>query len=160
VTLGNKSEMEKKLKKLRKERNGALFKGNLLDALLEYIPDLIYFKDKKSRFVEVSKSKADQVGLTKEKVIGTTDFDYFTEEHAKPAYKDEQKIIKTGKPVLNKIEKETHPDGRITWVSTTKIPRYDKNGKIVGILGISRDVTRQVELEKREKEKICREDRF
>jgi rsbT co-antagonist protein RsbR len=118
-----------------------IFKEGLLNSLLATIPDLIYFKDRECRFVEISKSKADQVGLSREKVIGTTDFDYFTEEHARPAFEDEQQIMKTGKPIKGKVEKETHPDGRITWVSTTKVPRYDNKGNIIGILGISRDVT-------------------
>ncbi len=124
------------------------FKSDLLAFLLDNIPDNIYFKDRKSRFIEISKSKAGQVGLPREEVLGKTDFDYFTKEHAEQAYKDEQKIIKTGKAIKAKVEKETHPDGRITWVSTTKIPRYDVKGKIIGTLGISRDVTDQVIAEK------------
>jgi two-component system cell cycle sensor histidine kinase/response regulator CckA len=150
---------EKILKEKLKERVEVLgeevvFKSNLLTSLLDNIPDLIYFKDRKSRFVELSKSKANQVGLPKEKVLGKTDFDYFTEEHAEQAYKDEQKIIKTGKPIEGKTEKETHPDGKITWVSTTKIPRYDKKGKIIGTLGISRDVTEKIKLEEKLKEHL------
>ncbi len=144
-----KKKLEEKLKE-RVEQLGeeVVFKSELLTSLLDTIPDLIYFKDRKSRFVELSKSKAKQVGLPKEKVIGKTDFDYFTKEHAEQAYRDEQKIIKTGKPVEGKIEKETHPDGRITWVSTTKVPRYDEKGKVIGTLGISRDVTGIVLTEK------------
>jgi PAS domain S-box-containing protein len=124
------------------------FKSELLTSLLDNIPDLIYFKDRKSRFVELSKSKARQVGLPREEVIGKTDFDYFTKEHAEQAYRDEQEIIKTGKAIRAKVEKETHPDGRITWVSTTKIPRYDEKGKVIGSLGISRDVTDKIIAEK------------
>ncbi len=124
------------------------FKSELLTSLLDNIPDLIYFKDRKSRFVELSKSKAKQVGLPKEEVIDKTDFDYFTKEHAEQAYIDEQEIMKTGKAIKAKVEKETHPDGRITWVSTTKIPRYDEKGKVIGSLGISRDVTDKVIAEK------------
>ena len=142
-----KKDIEKELKKLQGKVEELQVKGALLDALLENIPDLIYFKDRDSRFVEVSKSKAEQVGLKRGEVLGKTDFDYFTEEHAKPAYEDEQEIIKTGKPILNKVEKETHPDGRITWVSTTKVPRYNEDGEVIGLLGISRDVTKRKELE-------------
>jgi len=142
-------KLEKRVEKLGEE---VVFKSNLLTYLLENIPDLIYFKDKNSRFVEISKSKADQVGLPREEVLSKTDFDYFTKEHAEQAYKDEQKIIKTGKPIKAKIEKETHPDGRITWVSTTKIPQYDGKGNIIGTLGISRDVTLQKKTEEQLKE--------
>jgi rsbT co-antagonist protein RsbR len=131
-----------------------IFKEGLLNSLLNTIPDLIYFKDKESRFIEISKSKADQVGLPREKVIGTTDFDYFTEEHARPAYEDEQEIMKTGKPLEGKVEKETHPDGRVTWVSTTKVPRYDEKGKIIGILGISRDITEKKLWEEEREKKL------
>jgi len=131
-------KLQKKVEELGEE---VFFKSNLLTSLLINIPDLIYFKDKESRFMEISKSKAEQVGLVKEEVLGKTDFDYFTREHAEKAYNDEQEIMKTGKPVLNKIEKETHPDGRITWVSTTKLPWYNENGNIMGTFGISRDVT-------------------
>jgi len=139
-------KLEKRVEKLGEE---VVFKSNLLTYLLENIPDLIYFKDKNSRFVEISKSKADQVGLPREEVLSKTDFDYFTKEHAEQAFRDEQKIIKTGKPIKAKIEKETHPDGRINWVSTTKIPRYDEEGNVIGTLGISRDITDKVLAEKK-----------
>lgn len=131
-------EIKERLEELGKE---VVFKSNLLSYLLDHIPDLIYLKDKNSRFVEVSKAKATQVGLPREKVLGTTDFDYFTKEHAEQAFRDEQEVIKTGKPIIGIVEKETHPDGRITWVSTTKIPWYDDKGNIIGTLGVSRDIT-------------------
>jgi PAS domain S-box-containing protein len=138
-----------------KEKQEAFdFRNNLLTFLLDNIPDNIYFKDRKSRFIEVSKSKADQVGLPREKVLGKTDFDYFTQEHAEEAFRDEQEIMKTGKPIEAKIEKETHPDGRITWVSTTKIPIYDEKEKILGTLGISRNVTDQTIAEKALEESV------
>ncbi len=152
-----KKELEEKLKeKLSKLGEEVIFKSNLLSSLLENTPDFIYFKDRKSRFLELSKSKANKVGLPKEKVIGKTDFDYFTKEHAEQAYKDEQKIIRTGKQIVGKVEKETHPDGRITWVSTTKLPRYDEKGNIIGTLGISRDFTLQKKMEEQLKESEAR----
>ena len=145
-----KKELEEKLKnRLTELGEEVILKSNLLSSLLDNIPDYVYFKDRKSRFVEISKSKARQVGLSRKEVLGTTDFDYFTKEHAEEAYRDEQKIIKTGKAIKAKLEKETHPDGRITWVSTTKVPRYDEKGKVIGSLGISRDITDRVIAEKR-----------
>jgi PAS domain S-box-containing protein len=82
------SESKKKKEDLEKELEEIRKRVSLFDDFLDYIPDLIYFKDKASRFVEVSRSKAEQVGLAKGEVIGKTDFDYFTEEHARPAYED------------------------------------------------------------------------
>jgi len=131
------------------------FKSNLLTSLLDNIPDHIYFKDRKSRFIQASKSVAEQFGVKSvADLIGKTDFDYFTRKHAELAYRDEQEIMKTGKPIEGKLEKETHPDGRITWVSTTKIPRYDEKVNIIGILGISRDVTEKIKLEEKLKERL------
>jgi PAS domain S-box-containing protein len=145
-----KKELEEKLKlKLEELGEEVLFKSSLLTSLLDNIPDRVYFKDKKSRFVLASKSVAEQFEVDGiEELTGKTDFDYFTKEHAELAYKDEQEIIKTGKPIKTKIEKETHPDERITWVSTTKIPRYDEEGNVIGTLGISRDITDRVLAEK------------
>jgi two-component system sensor histidine kinase/response regulator len=132
-------EIKERLEKLGEE---IVFKSCLLSALLENIPDHIYFKDKKSRFVAVSKALARWLEAgSSEDMIGKTDFDYFTEEHAKPAYLDEQEVMRKGQPIEGKIEKETYSDGRVTWVSTTKIPWYDENGNIIGTFGISRDIT-------------------
>ncbi len=142
-------EIKERLEELGKE---VVLKSNLLTSLLDNVPDHVYFKDKKNRFIQASKSVAEQLGLKSvDELIGKTDFDYFTKEHAEPAYKDEQEVMRTATPIVGKIEKETYPDGRIVWVSTTKIPRYDGKGNIIGTLGISRDVT---ENKKREEELI------
>jgi len=141
-------------KRVRMEEE-LIFERGLLDSLLSTIPDHIYYKDKESRFIKVSKSLSDWFNVKGvDGLMGKTDFDFFTEEHAKPAYEDEQKIMETGRPIEGKVEKETHPDGRITWVSTTKVPRYDEKGKIIGILGISRDVTESKLWEQQREEKF------
>jgi PAS domain S-box-containing protein len=127
----------------RKRAEAALAEASaLLQTLLEHSPDVIYFKDRQSRFVRFSKSfeRLFQVSDLK-LLIGKTDFDFFTEEHARPAYEDEQEIIRTGKPVIGKLEKETHQDGRVTWALTTKMPWRDKDGNIVGTFGISKEIT-------------------
>jgi two-component system sensor histidine kinase/response regulator len=110
--------------------------------LMEHSPDRIYFKDLRSRFVVISPSMAQMFGYERvEEVIGKTDFDIFTKEHAQPAFDDEQEVIRTGTPLIDKEEKETWPDGHITWASTTKVPFRDPQGVIIGTFGISRDVT-------------------
>jgi PAS domain S-box-containing protein len=114
----------------------------LLRALMDNIPDSIYFKDAASRFLRINKALTTSFGLTDPaQALGKTDFDFFTEEHARPAYADEQEIIRTGQPVVGKEEKETWRDGHVSWVSTTKMPLRDKDGEIIGTFGLARDIT-------------------
>ena len=125
----------------------------LLEALMDNTPDHIYFKDADSRFTMISAATARSFGFNDpSEVIGKTDFDFFTEEHARPAFESEQEIMRTGLPVVDLEERETRLDGRETWASTTKLPRTDREGHIVGTFGISRDITarKQTERELRE----------
>ena len=110
----------------------------------------LFFKDLQSRFLLVSESLAgDQPhGFSVEELIGKTDFDVFSDEHALAAYEDEQRIIQTGKPMVAKIERETFHDREDAWVSTTKLPLLGPDGQIVGTFGVSRDVTAQVMAER------------
>ena len=86
-----------------------------LDAFLEHIPDLVYFKDRASRFVRLSRSLATHFGLNDPaQAINKTDFDFFSREHAEQAFADEQEILRSGQSITGKEEKETWPDGRET----------------------------------------------
>ncbi|HWA26280.1 MAG TPA: PAS domain S-box protein [Lacunisphaera sp.] len=113
----------------------------LLLMLMENLPDHVYFKDLNSRFITVSRSMARRLRLAPNEVKGKTDFDVFSEEHARQAFADEQRIIRSGEPMLDIEEKETWPDGSITWVLTSKLPLRDAAGKIVGTFGVSREIT-------------------
>ncbi len=116
----------------------------LLRTLLDNLPHNIYFKDSASRFIRVNRAMADYFGLKDpDGAIGHTDFDYFREEHARQARADEERLMETGEPLIDREEKETWPDGTDTWVSTTKLPLYDQEGRIIGTFGISRDITEQ-----------------
>ena len=122
--------------------------GELLRSLMDNSSDNIYFKDLQSHFVRVNDAFARWMNLSSpDDVVGKSDFDFFTEEHARPAYDDEQRIISTGKPILGKEEKETWPDGRVTWVSTSKMPIHNERGDVVGTFGISRDITEHKQAE-------------
>ncbi len=113
-----------------------------MKALMDSIPDNIYFKDGESRFVRVSKSLLEKFGIDDpSQVLGKTDFDFFTEEHAREAFEDEQRVIRTGQAIVGIEEKETWPDGSVTWVRTSKLPLRDQDGRIVGTFGISSDIT-------------------
>ncbi len=127
----------------RKKAEAALEQERyLLHALMDNLPHNIYFKDARSRFIRINRALARYFGLTDaSEALGKTDFDYFTEEHAQQARDDEQAIIRLGRPLLDKEEKETWPDGHITWASTSKLPLRDEDGRVIGTFGISRDIT-------------------
>ena len=127
----------------------------LMNILMDTIPDHIYFKDKQSRFIRINKAMAKDFGMTSPEVaVGKNDSDIFSAEHAKQAFKDEQEVMRTGRPIVAKEEKETWPDGLETWVSTTKMPMYNEKEEIVGTFGISRDISvhRRMEQERHELE--------
>jgi PAS domain S-box-containing protein len=134
----------------RKIEQELSFERNLLETLMNTSPDLIYFKDTDSRFTGASKALTDRFGLDHpSQAVGKTDFDFFGEEHAHQAFQDEQEIIRTGKPLVGFVERETWPDGRETWVSTTKVPLRNAEGKIVGVYGMSRDITERKHADER-----------
>jgi len=120
----------------------------LFNALISTIPDKLYFKDRQSHFIQINESMARYFGLGRaSEAVGKTDFDIFSEKHARQAYEDEQRIMSTGEPLIGVEESETWPDGRVTWVSTTKVPLRDAEGRINGLVGISRDITERKTLE-------------
>ena len=128
--------------------NDMLLDRALVTAFLANIPDCVYFKDRESRFIALSSSLADKHGLQSiTDIIGKTDFDFFSKDHAQPAFDDEQAIIKTGEPLLGKLERETWADGRVSWVLTNKLPLRNEKGEIIGTFGISKDITESKQME-------------
>jgi diguanylate cyclase (GGDEF)-like protein/PAS domain S-box-containing protein len=114
--------------------------------LLANPEERVFFKDLDSRFLLVSTGflLEEANGRTLDEVVGRSDFDLFSDEHAVAAYEDERRVIRTGEALVAKVERETFRDRPDAWVSTTKLPLRDKDGRIVGTFGISRDVTAQV----------------
>jgi PAS domain S-box-containing protein len=133
-----------------RERSAELVRQHyILDTFMENVPDRIYFKDLDSRITRANKSHAKLLGLSDPAdEIGKSDFDFFPEELARVKREQEREIIRTGRPLLD-IEE---PDAKGRWALSTKMPLRDENGRIVGVFGISRDITgikqAQVELEK------------
>jgi PAS domain S-box-containing protein len=144
---------------------------DLLRSMIDVLPDChIFLKDRDSRFITTNGFQLKMLGLASlNDVIGKSDFDFFPHETAENFFRDEQKIIRTGKPMINHEEHTVSADGKKRCFLTTKVPLYYYNGvfsgfpgkkekrgstkTIAGIVGLSRDITALKKLEK-EREKL------
>jgi PAS domain S-box-containing protein len=121
---------------------------DLLQTLLENIPDRIYFKDRQSRFIRINRALTNLLGLKRpDEAYGKTDADFYGAEHAQEALADEIHVMDTGEPLLGKIEFEGLIGGGKAWSLTTKLPLRDRQGRIIGTCGISREITQMKEME-------------
>ncbi len=138
---------------------GAALDSSILSVLMDTIPDRIYFKDLQSRFVRVNRAYAKWHGIdSPDWVIGKTDHDLFAAVHADVARAEEEEIIRTGVPLVAKVEKLTLKDGTIAWGSATKMAWRDASGRIIGTFGLTRDATavKQAEEKLREERNLLR----
>jgi PAS domain S-box-containing protein len=142
-----KEELKRNIEELAVLKENLEYEKYLLDSLMNNMPDSIYFKDKESKLLRVSKYMTKRFCRTTEELIGKTDFDFQSERHAKEAYEDEQTIQKTGKPKIDFIEKEILTDGSESWVLSSKLPLINVRGEVIGTFGISRDITKIKNLE-------------
>ena len=142
MKITDKTSKNKKSRKSYRELKSTLsLERKLLQNLLDNIPDAIYFKDDKNRITRVNKFYADRFKLSPEDIIGKTDFDFFPKDQAQRMFDDDTYILKTGKPLIGKIERTLLPDKIYACVTTTKIPIKNKKNKITGTMGITRDIT-------------------
>lgn len=118
--------------------------AELLQQFLTHSPDRVAFKDRQSRFLAASEARARRHQLTPAQLLGKTDFDLSPEAVALASFQDEQAVMMTGRPVLDRLESETQPDGSTAWYSTSLTPLRDASGLVNGICCISRDVTASI----------------
>jgi len=140
-----KEQLLKEIKELRKTKE-------LLENLLKSIPVSLYFKDKEGRLIRVSRYFLEQSGAPsldyEKEIIGKSNFDLFGEELARAARADEEHIMETRETIINRPETSSTPDGETVYLSTTKAPIIDSKGGVIGIVGLTRDVTKQKTAEK------------
>jgi PAS domain S-box-containing protein len=127
--------------KLQEERN-------LLRTLIDHLPDAIYAKDAEARKIMANPADLKNLGCkTEAEAVGKSDFDLFPKQIAEAFFADDQAVIKEGKPVINREEKAVLKSGETCWLLTSKIPWRDASGKIIGLVGIGRDITEKKNLE-------------
>ena len=118
---------------------------DLLQALMDNLPDTIYFKDMASRFTLVNQAQAQMMGvLNPEEIIGKTDADFQDPNLANSFMVEEQAMLRSGEPVLDRLEYNPARDGKPRWLSATKVPLRDQAGEIIGLVGVSRDITERI----------------
>ena len=115
----------------------------ILRALIDNVPDLMWVKDVKSRFVVANREVTRFNGREKpEDLLGKTDFDFFPHEVAMGFYEDEQRVIRSGQPMVNREESSSDcKTGEVRYCLSTKVPLFDSEGHATGIAGIGRDIT-------------------
>jgi PAS domain S-box-containing protein len=121
---------------------------NRLRTLIDALPDYIYVKDAQSRFIMLNKAALASTGMAHSEIVGKTDFDIFPAEFAQPFYDDEQRVITSGKSLVNKVEPSIEPlTGERIWFLTSKVPLYDEHGNVTSLIGISRNITERKRIE-------------
>ena len=121
----------------------------VLETIRDYSSDTVYFKDLDSKFIWNSLGHARQLGAKNpEELFGKTDFEFFPKDFAQAARETELVIIATGQPMLNVIEELVLDDGTTKYYMAAKYPLFDKDGKIIGTWGSSKDVTETKTLER------------
>ncbi len=143
------SGLAKKKIKMAPQKELSEFDSLLFNRLMEHLNESIFFKDLDSKFIRINSECATKFGVDDPKdAIGKTDADFFGEEHARAAFEDEQKILATEEPIIQKVEREDFQDSdKVLWASTTKMPLYDDDRELIGTFGITRDITDQKVLE-------------
>ena len=121
--------------------SSSLTDADLIQILLEQLPDAVYFKDVEHRFIRVNRTLASWYGLKDPAdAVGKKDADFFTPELARSNDEAEDEIVKTGIPRVDVEEKLVWPDGKVVWTSSTRLPLRDAAGAVIGTFGIFRDI--------------------
>ena len=138
-------QLNEELEQRVEERTAELAREKyILETFMDTVPDKIYFKDCDGRITRANKAHAASYGFADpDAEIGRTDFDLLPAALAQMTRDQEQNIIRTGEPVLDRELPIPQQDGSMRWALVTKMPLRDENGQLIGTFGISRDITSQ-----------------
>jgi PAS domain S-box-containing protein len=150
-----KEQLEAELAVRMSAEAALAYERDLLHALMDNIPDTIYFKDTASRFTRINRAQAQLLGIDHvNAAVGKTDHDFQPIEVAQIALAEEQQIVATGQPLIDRLEFNPTSDGRPRWLSTTKVPIKNEHGQVISIVGMSRDITVRQEIDRLKSEFI------
>jgi len=142
--LSDVTERKKAEEMLEKERQE-------LNRIVDSSPIIIFYKDKKGKFVRVNKAHAEALKMSKEEFLGKTVFDLYSSKIAQSMTKDDLEVLELGRPKLGIIESYESASG-IRWVQTDKIPILNENGSPIGLVGFAQDITKRKKAEENLKE--------
>jgi PAS domain S-box-containing protein len=154
--VGELERLAPTVERARRERR----ERSMLDSLLWHIPLSVYFKDRTGRHVRVSDALTELVGPpyleapdgkrhhAPDDLVGKTDFDLYSDELAERTAEDDREVVESGDPIGERIERSVGGDLDEMYVATSKAPWYDEHGEVVGLVGVTRDVTDRLKYEK------------
>ncbi len=135
-------ELQREILERKQTEEELILERDLMNSLMESVPDLIYFKDTSCRFIKTNHAHASLFRLNSAaEMIGKTDFDFHAAAAAQGFLEEEQHIMRTGLPLIAKVQQLTWPGGRVSWILTTKMPLRDKEGRCIGTFGTGKDIT-------------------
>ena len=120
------------------------YERDLMQSMMDSIPDQIFFKDRNSCFIRINKALALRYGLEDpSEAIGKSDADYYSAEHAAETRREELHIMTTLQPLLKQVHHEVWGNGEDAWNISTKMPLLDARGAVIGTYGVAHDITAQ-----------------
>jgi PAS domain S-box-containing protein len=115
---------------------------NLLHTIIDQLPSRLYVKDLQSRYVLNNKAHLESLGVkTQGEATGRTTRDFFPGARGQQALLDDQRVLGTDKPMTNEERSDFGGSGRMRWSLVTKVPLHDVSGSLIGLVGISHDIT-------------------
>lgn len=145
------------LEDTRRQHAEAARSHALLRALIDHLPVLVYAKDTEGRFIMANDEVARVMGAKSvEALLGKTDADFYSPKQAEEYRTDDLRVMREGISIINKDEPRPSQSGDTRWILTTKVPLRDGGGQIVGLVGVSKDITDRTRLERERDQYIGR----
>ncbi len=147
LDMGEK-QLRESLRVLRKREHELSRERDVLQSLMDTIPDRIFFRDEQGRFLRTNFAMTRFLGANNPAdIVGKTDFDFYEERQARIFFDDDCRVMREGKPILDKVQQIKQEDGSFLYSAVSKAPMKSQDGKIIGLVGISRDITARVRTE-------------